>query len=254
MASGFMTSCKTSLVLCLAAMLAAPLAAQVDEPPAVRADFGYASRYVFRGVERAGQSAQAGMELDRGNFRGGVWTNRPFESGEARETNLNAAYTWQPSHGLTLEASVAHSWFNADPGGGVKRSFEAGLAATFAAINGFTPGVAYYHDFRFRTETAQASLARSIALTRLGAFLELNVFAGWAKGDDWRPDTPGPRRHGSYGYGGGEARVPYRIGSHSTVVAGLHYADAFGRSAANGPFGLSARHNLWFTLGVNLDF
>lgn len=254
MASGFMPSFHTSLGLCLAAMLVVPLGAQADEPPAVRVDFGYASRYVFRGVERAGQSAQAGVELNRENFRGGVWTNQPFESSGVHETSVNAAFTWQPANGLNLEASVAHSWFSDVPGGGVNRSFEAGLAATFAVINGFTPGLAYFHDFRFRADTAQASLARSIALTKLGTFLELNLFAGWAKGDDWRPDAPGSPRRDGYGYWGGEARVPYRVGPHSTVTAGLHYTDAFGRSAVNGPFGLSVRHHLWVTLGVNLDF
>lgn len=254
MASGFMSAFKTSSGLWLVAMLAAPLGAWGEEPPAVRVDFGYASRHVFRGVERAGQSAQAGVELAHENFTGGAWTNLPFQSDGAREIGLNAAYTWQPVAEITVKASLVHSWFNEVPGGGVKRSFEAGLTATFSAIKGFTPGLAYYHDFRLRAATAQASLARSIALTKLGAFLELNFFAGWAKGDNWRPDTPGPRRQDGYGYWGGEARVPYRIGPHSTVTAGLHYADAFGRSAANGPFGLSSRDNLWVTLGVNLDF
>ena len=194
------------------------------------------------------------MELTGENFHGGLWANQPFKSGEARETNLSAAYTWQPSHRLTLEASGAHSWFKDVTDHGVKRSLEAGLTATFAAMKGFTPSLAYYHDFRLSADTAQAALARSIALTRLGAFLELNVFAGCATGGDWRPDASGPRRHDSYSYWGGEARVPYRVGPHSTVTAGLHYADSFGRSAASGPFGLAARRNLWVTLGVNLDF
>ena len=180
--------------------------------------------------------------------------NLPFKSGEAHEANLNAAYTWQPASGPALEASVAHSWFSDVPGEDVKRSFEAGLTATFSVVHGFTPSLAYHHDFRLRSDTAQASLARSIALTKLGAFLELDFFAGWATGDDWRPDAPGSRRHDSYGYWGGEARVPYRVGPHSTITAGLHYADAFGRSATNGPFGRLARHNLWVTLGLNLDF
>ena len=249
-----MSPLRTLSGLWLAALLAASPGAWADEPPAVRADFVYASRYVFRGVERSGQSAQAGVELARDNFSGGGWANLPFASGEARETNLHAAYAWRPASGLALEASVTHSWFSEVPGGGVERSLETGLTATLAAVAGFTPSLAYLHDFRFRADTAQASLARSIALTKLGAFLELNAFLGWATGDDWRPDAPGPPRHDSYGYWGGEARVPYRIGPHSCVTAGLHYADTFGRSAVNGPFGLPSRHNLWVTLGVNLDF
>jgi hypothetical protein len=238
----------------LAVLLAGPLGLRGDEPPAVRADFGYASRYVFRGVERAGASAQASVDLARENLSGGIWLNQPFANGQTRETNLNATYRLNPGDAIELELSAAHSWFSGVPGDGVRRSFETGLAATFAAINGFTPGLAYHHDFRFRADTVQASLARSIPLTNLGAFLELNFFAGATQGDDWRPDAPGPRRSDGYSYWGGEARAPYRIGPHSTVTAGLHYADASGRSAANGPFGRAARHNVWVTLGVNLDF
>lgn len=225
-----------------------------EEAPPLRLDLAYASNYVFRGVERAGDSTQAAVELNRGNFRGGLWINQPFDSGDTREVSLSTAYAWRPADAVTLEASVAHTWFDDVPGGGVKRSFEAGLSATLAPVGGFTPGLAYYHDFHLRTDTVQASLARSIALTKLGAFLELNFFAGWVSGNDWRPDAPGPRRTDGYGYWGGEAHVPYRVGPHSTVVAGLHYADNFGRSATNGPFGRTRHGKLGVTLGVNLDF
>lgn len=236
------------------ALLAGSLRAPAAEPPAVRADFSYASRDVFRGVERAGSSAQATVEFFRDDFRGGVWANLPFAGGTGREVNLNAAYIWHATADLTLEASVAHSWFSGAPAGDTKRTFETGLTATLAAINGFTPGLAYYHDFRLRSDTVQASLTHSLALTKLGAFLDLSLFAGRATGDDWRPDAPGPRRHDNYGYWGAEAHLPYRVGPHSTVIAGLHYSDAIGRSGTNGPFGRTSRQNLWVTLGVSLDF
>lgn len=244
---------KITIVL-LAAGLMGPSGVQGDEPPAEQVDFGYASRYVFRGVARAGSSVQVAAEFNRGNFRGKAGTNLPFGNGGTRELNLNASYTWQLGRDVSLDASVAQHWFSEVPGGGAGHSLETGLVATLAPVNGFTPGLAYYHDFRFRSNTGQLSLARSIALPRWGAFLELGFHAGWVTGDDWRPDAPGHRRHDSHGYWGGEARLPYRIGAHSTVVAGLHYADAFGRSATNGPFGLPARRNLWLSLGVNLEF
>lgn len=236
------------------ALLAGPPGVRGDDPPAMQVDFSYASRYVFRGIERAGSSAQAAAEFNRGNFHGGVWANLPFDNGETRELNLHAAYTWRPAEDVSLDASVAQHWFSEVPGGGARHSFETGLVATLAPVSGFTPGLAYYHDFRFRSDTAQVSLAHSIALTQWGAFLELNIYTGWVTGDDWRPDAPGPRAHDSYGYWGGEARLPYRIGAHSTVTVGLHYTDAWGRSPTRGPFGLLARRNLWVTFGVNLDF
>jgi hypothetical protein len=101
----------------------------------------------------------------------------------------------------------------------------------------------------------QVSLARSVALTGLGAFLDLNLFAGWATGEDWRPDAPGARRRDGYSYWGAETYLPYRIpGSRYTLVTGLHYADTTGRSPINGPFSLSGGQNFWVTLGVSLDF
>jgi hypothetical protein len=215
-------------------------------------DFIYASSHVFRGVERAGDSAQATLEFNRGGFRSGAWLNQPFDGSEPGEMNLNAAYGWEMPNGLTVEATVAHAWFTEVPG--VDRSLEAGLRATFASVGGFTPSLAYYRDLRFDADTVQVSLARSIALTKVGAFLELNVFAGLVQGENWRPDAAGPRRRDGYGYWGGEARLPYRVGPHSTIVAGLHCAGSSGRSIGTGPFGSAKRGKIWATIGVNLDF
>jgi hypothetical protein len=225
-----------------------------DELPPLRIDAGYASAYVFRGVERARDSAQLGLEFNRGNFRAGAWLNQPFDGDDVRETNLNAAYAWQPADALSLEVSLAHAWFAQVPGGGVDRSFEAGVSAILAPLQGFTPAFAYYHDFRFDADTTQLSMARSIALTKIGAFLELNFFAGLVNGRDWRPDAAGVRHRDSYGYWGGQVHLPYRVGPHSTMVAGVHYADTFGRSVAKGPFGRASAGKFWVTLGVNLDF
>jgi len=235
-------------------LVAIATCARGEEASPLRVDVAYASSHVFRGVERAGDSAQAAVEFNRDRLRGGIWVNQPFDRGDTREVNLNATYAWQATDGFTLEASVAHAWFDEVPGGGVDSSFEVGLTATLASASGFTPSFAYYHDLRLRADTMQASVARSIALTKLGAFLEVNVFAGWVSGNDWRPDAPGPRRHDSYGYWGGAVHLPYRVGAHTTVVAGLHYADSFGRSATNGPFGRASSGNLWVTFGVTFDF
>lgn len=223
-----------------------------DEAPPLRVDLLYASSHVFRGVERAGDSAQAAIEFNREGLRGGAWLNQPFERDDPSELNLNVAYGWELSGGIGLEATMTNRWFSDVPG--VDRSLEAGLRATLVPTGGFTPRLACYHDFCFDADTAEVSFARSIPLTKLGAFLELNLFAGLVQGRDWRPEMPGPRLRDGYGYWGGEVRLPYRVGLHSTVVVGLHYAGTSGRSISNGPSGDPARGKFWFTFGVTLDF
>jgi hypothetical protein len=209
---------------------------------------------VIRGVRRAGASTQAAVELAREGFSGGLWANVPLKRGTARELNLKAAYTWQAMEGLTLETSVTGYWFNAVPVGGTKHSLEAGVVATLTPLGGFTPSVGFAHDFRLRANLTQVKLVRSMALKKLGAFLDLGCFAGWATGDDWRPDASGARRQDGYRYWGAEAHLPYRIGPHTTLIGGVHYEDTAGLSATNGPISLSGGSNLWLTLGVSLDF
>lgn len=252
-----MRSTQTFSVFFLAALLAGLLGAQAEEVSLVRADVGYASQYVIRGVARAGMSGQAALELAKDGFRGGLWTNLPFAGGREREADLNAAYAWQALVELKLEVSARQYWFSNVPADGTRHSFETALTATLAPVNGITPSLELAHDFRLRAETLQVALGHSFALTGIGAYLDLNCFAGWATGDNWRPDMSGPRRHDSYGYWGAETHLPYSIGyivPHSTLVAGLHYADTVGRSITNGPFGLTKAHKIWVTLGVSLDF
>lgn len=238
----------------LAALLAGPFGLQAGEAPLLRTDLGYASEYVFRGVEQTGASAQATLEAARDDFRGSFWTNLPFAGGEERELNLAATYTWQALKKLKVEISARQYWYSQVPAGGTKESFETACTATFAPISGITPSLDYAHDFRLQSDTVQVSLAHSFALTGIGAYLDLSCFAAWVTGDNWRPDTPGPPRHDSYGYVGAEAYLPYRIGPHATIITGLHYTVASGLSTSNGPSGRTDDHNLWFTLAVSLDF
>lgn len=253
MAGADMNRCRFIFAVLAGLLWAGGAAAQTgDEAPPLRVDMGYASRYVFRGVQRAGDSAQAAVEINREGFRGGLGLTRPFDQGEPGELNLNAAYGWGSSGGIVLEGTVTSTWFSDVPG--VDRSLEAGLRATLPPAGGFTPSLAYYRDLCFDADTVEAAFARSIPLTKLGAFLELNLFAGVVRGRNWRPDAAGPKWRDGYGYWGGEARLPYRVGPHSTVVAGVHYAGTAGRSISNGPFGRRSSDRVWVTLGVNLDF
>jgi hypothetical protein len=238
----------------LAALFATGLAAGADETPWLRADLGYSSRLVSRGVALAGSSAQAGVEFSQDAFRGGVWSSQSFRSAEVSETDVTAGYAWGQPDKLLIETTVRPRWYTGGIARDAKHSFEAGLRATVASVGGCTPSLSCAYDFRLRAETIEVTVARSVALTSLGTYLDFNFFAGLAAGDDWRPDAPGARRSDAYSFWGVEANVPYRVGPHSTIVAGVHYSGSNGRSGTNGPIGLNSRQDFWLTLGVNLDF
>ena len=230
------------------------LLAQSDGEPRLTADFGYASRHVFRGVERAGSSAQASVEYAANGFRGTVWANRPLRGGQVGEIDLTAAYGHQMSDRLKVELALTAYRFTNVPAGATGHSLEAGLVVTGASINGFVPRVSLRHDFRLAAHTVEAGLAYSLPLTKLGAFLEFSAFTGWTDGSNLRPDAAGPRVSEGYGFVGTEVRLPYRVGTHTTVIAGLEGATTLNHSGAFAVSGRSARTNLSLSLSVSFDF
>ena len=245
---------RSSLVVLSLLTGAARLVAQESGEPKVTAEFGYASRYVFRGVERAGSSAQASVEYAANGFRGSVWTNQPLRSADSGEIDLTAAYAHQVSEKLNIELALTAYYPTSIGAGATERSLEAGITATWTPISGFTPSVSLQHDFQLESNSAQAALACSVALIKLGTFLELSAFAGWSDARNARPDEGGPRVGDGYGYFGGEAHIPYRVGAHTTVIAGLHATTTVGQGRALASPGRFARSNLWLTLGVSVDF
>ncbi len=116
----------------------------------------------------------------------------------------------------------------------------------------FTAG--YYRDFRLKAGTGEAELGFSLPLTKLGAFLDGRLFAGWSSAQNWRPDAAVPGVRGGYGYHGAEARLPYRVGGHTTLLAGVHFSETWNAREAGGVPGPKGRRNLGFTAGVSLDF
>ncbi|WP_438481039.1 hypothetical protein [Oleiharenicola lentus] len=221
----------------------------------VRAEAFYASSRVMHGVERANASALAALEFSRDQFRARAETSQPFERDDCRDYSLAANYTWPVSGALSVEFFAAHTWFENVPGGGVDRAFEAGVAATLPSLTlaEFSPTISYARDFRFDADTTQLTLARSIALTKLGAFLEVSFFAGWSAGDNWRPDANAPARVDGYAFWGGEVVLPYHVGRYALEL-GLHYTNSDGRSRVNGPFSTGSEADFWVTFGVTREF
>ena len=246
---------RPSLLLAFAGFGVAVAVAQRDPgEPVLTADFDYASRYVFRGIPHAGGSAQASVEFAANGLRAGVWTNQPFHRDDDGEVDVTAAYARQVSPELNLEFAIMSYNFTETQANLTRHSLEVGLTATLKPIAGFTPSLAVQHDFQLDSNSVQGALASSVALPRLGAYLEWSVFGGWVDTRNLRPDARGPRIGDGYGYFGGEAHVPYRIGAHSTLSVGLHGTATANQDRANAVSGRVSPRNLWVTFGLSVDF
>jgi hypothetical protein len=247
-----MKSCRAAFVLLLLVALSR-LPAQDDEWKATTG-IGCASERVFRGVERSGGAAQASAEITGYGFEGSIWTSQPFKGGEPGETDLSAGYAFKIPGQFTLEATVTQYLFAMTKPGATRRSTEAGLQASWTANSSLTAAIACFHDFRLGADTVQATAGYSVALKRVGAYLELKSFAGWVNGTNLRPDATGPRLRDAYGYYGADAQLPYRVGGHTTFVAGVHFSEAVGQSRLWSPIGVPGGARTWASFAVNFDF
>lgn len=243
---------RLSLVISLLAAFS-PLHAQDNEAKgAVNA--GVTTLNVFRGIERAEAGAQFSARMESAGFSASLTSTQAFRSGDPGETDLDAEYRAKVSDQLSVTGSLAGTFFNRLPAGATRYSTEAGIKAAWTLADGPVASLAWYHDFRLEADTLETTVGQDFALTHLGAFLTLRAFLGVREGRDLLPDAPGPKIHDSYVYAGAEALLPYRVGEHTLVTAGLHLSDAFGQDRAWSAINASGAVRAWVTLTVNYEF
>ena len=229
------------------------LHAQEDEV-ATNASAGLSSRHVFRGVEHTGAGATGVIQVTRDNWRVGADISQPFDRDEPGEGTLTTAYAWKPTKQFKLEAIMTPRWSIDSPPGATKRSFEAGVSAAWELPNGFTVELAGFHDWRLKADTLQATLNYSQPLKSLGAYLEWSASIGTSSARDLRPDAVGTPIRDSYSYYSASVRLPYRISGRSTLVAGLHVAESINQSRFWSPISASGGFQVWFDVGLSVDF
>jgi len=247
---------KKILFFCFTGFLAAAdMHAQSMSGYSVTGDFTYTSKYIFRGIENAGNSFQPSVEVAAGDFHAGLWTNQPVVRRQSNEIDFYAGYKHRVSTALSAEVVANYYWYPEASAsrGETKNSFEVGVELTYSTPAGFSPSVYYYHDFRLESDTIQAALGYSLPLERLGASVDMSVFGGAIDARDAAPDAMGPAMRDSYTYHGVDLTVPYRLNGAATLSVGVHYADARnlgvipGRLAQDGDY-------VWFTVGLSVGF
>lgn len=189
-----------------------------------------ASRYLFRGVERAGASFQTSFDYTADALSAGVWSNFALDDSGAANTDpeidLYASYAlsgqsaqFQIVPGFCLythpDAKRSH--------GGYPVTLEPNLATVFF-VRGiqFTPKACY--DLMLKGATFELTAAYALPLTTLGTELDFNASVGTFKYHAARADaTPAVKNWGDYWLVG--VSLPYQISARGRVLLNVTYSE-----------------------------
>lgn len=202
----------------------------------VTADFTYATKYVFRGVQLAKGAFQPSIKLTSGDFYAGVWSSIPADSGYELEVDYYAGYGFKVAEGWALDVGLtAYSYPGLDTSGGLDKTTFEGYAGLNGTLGVFTSGTYAYYDFTLKAFTIQEALGYSIAVDDKTAVNFLATLGHVS-----------PDAGSGYAYYGFGVTVPYKLTDKATVTVGAQYAD-------HDISGLEGSH-FWGTLGFTYAF
>jgi hypothetical protein len=246
------THWMTAMALFLAAAGKTP--GQPVAEPGLVATAEFVSERVHRGLERADRTAHVGIAWHGEAWRASGHAFTPVRSDDPAEWQLTAGWGRRAGANLAFESTLRWTHFTRAQGGMAEDTWEAGIAATWALPRDFKLTAAAYRDFTVEGDTAEGSLAYSVPLTRLGAYLDLRAYVGWSDGRDWRPHGAGARVAGGYGYHGVDAELPYRVGELTSVVLGVAYSEVWNAREEGHFSNRGGTRNLVWRLGLRYDF
>jgi uncharacterized protein (TIGR02001 family) len=227
---------KTALIL--AALLstgASLLAAEPASTYSITADFPYASKYVFRGVQYAEGAFQPSVKLTTGDFYGGIWMSAPVDKGYELEIDYYAGYGFKLSDTVSLDVGATlYHYPGLDTPGADKTTFEA-YAGLNGSIEGVNLGLYAYNDFTLEVFTLQANVGYSIPIDDKAS---LNIAASLGHAS--------PNSGSGYNYYSLGLTVPYKVSDTVTFTVG-------GNWASHDIDGTDDNH-LWVTAGLTVTF
>lgn len=207
---------KTALLLATLLPLGASLHA-ADPAPAstytITADFPYASKYVFRGIQYSEGAFQPSVKLTTGDFYAGIWSSMPVDNGYELEIDYYAGYGFKLSDTVSLDTGLTvYQYPGLDVPGADKTTFEV-YAGVNGSIEGVNLGLYVYNDFTLDVFTIQGNLGYSIPIDEKTS-LNLSASLGLAS-----PDVGD-----SYTYYNLGAQVPYKLSDTITLTVGATWA------------------------------
>jgi uncharacterized protein (TIGR02001 family) len=218
----------------LSAQAPAPAPAPAAPSYSVTADFTYASKYVFRGVQLAKGAFQPSAKLTVGDFYASIWSSMPVDKGYELEFDYTVGYGAKLTEGWALDTGLTVYTYPGLGGGADKATYE-GFLGVNGTVGVLTTGTYLYYDFTLKAFTAQEALGYSVTIDPKTSINFLATIGHVA-----------PDEGDSYNYYGFGITVPYKLSDKATVTVGAQYAD-------HDISGLEGS-NLWGTLGFTYAF
>lgn len=240
-----------SLAFCL---VAAPLIA-ADGEWSRGAEATVESKFVRRGIERAGASVAPAVWFTDEAWSLGASATVPFEKANRSEFGVNAGYTYSLEPDVKLGVEVTHFRYSNALSGHPGQTTELAASVSFSSGPGRTT-LRFARDVERQADIGELSYAGEYALKAWGAFLRYRLYAGSAQADNVLPRLPAPAPHvsDSYTYHGIDLTLPYRVGGQTIVTAGVHYAGTNGARPFWSPSGAAPGPKVWLSLAASYEF
>lgn len=241
----------TSLVLFA---LAARLPAQMEEGTATQVQF--MTQQVERGVAMSDAAVVGWLEAKRDHWQGTLGLTQPWSGSAPTAGRVKGDFIWPQDDSLHWRTGIAASWRERTIPDMARQTLEGEVAVVWQGFRGWRLEGAASYEWETRIHGLVVKVTRELPLVRWGTFLVLDAEAGWRKGEDLRPEAPTPSSTDmdSYRHVGVSARVPYRVGLHTTLEMSAGGAISWGQSRLWSPLGRRATDLAWAGFAVRFDF
>ncbi len=225
---------RTALALITAAVGISTVSTQAASDWEGSAEVRYATRYVFRGDKKAGESIQANIEFNpvagQDGFFVGGWANQPFSSERDFEFDLYGGYKyhWQ---GFQFTGGLTGYFYPEANQNQTDYTYEVYVSANREILENWGASVTAYYDVRTQDLTFEAATGYRIPfnIEQFPASFDLSLYVGTSSIRDQFPDLAGSSVKDSYSYYGATISTSVWFTKSLRATIGIHYGDTINR-------------------------
>jgi uncharacterized protein (TIGR02001 family) len=251
---------RTTLALLTAAVGITAINAQAQNTTEWEgsAEVRYATRYVFRGDMKAGQSMQANVEFNptagQDGFFVGGWANQPFASERDFEFDLYGGYKYH-WEGFEFTGGLTGYFYPEASNGETDYTYEIYASANREILENWGVTGTVYYDLRTKDITLEAATGYRIPyqVENFPATLDFSFFLGTSNVRDNLPDARGPDIKDNYSYYGATVSTSVWFTKNLRATIGFQYGDTINRQEGVNRY-RDGSDNLYGYAGVGLKW